>query len=76
MRYCFFVKAFLEISEKVQKSLIPPLPAPPSVGTGAGRQGLGTDYTDTKCIEIKEICLIESLCSRFQSSFFDPEEVV
>ena len=28
------------ISEKVQKSLITHLPAPPSVGTGAGRQGL------------------------------------
>jgi hypothetical protein len=68
MRHCFFVKPFLEISEKVQKSLITPLPA--------GRQGLGTDYTDTKCIEIKEICLIDSLCCRFQSSFFDPEEVV
>ena len=28
-----------EISEKAQKSLITPLPAPPSVGTVAGRQG-------------------------------------
>jgi len=32
-----------EISEKVQKSLITPLPT--------GRQGLGTDYTDSKWIE-------------------------
>jgi hypothetical protein len=32
-----------EISEKVQKSLITSLPT--------GRQGLGTDDTDTKCIE-------------------------
>ena len=31
-----------EISEKVQKSLITPLPA--------GRQGLKTDYTDARCI--------------------------
>jgi hypothetical protein len=36
----------IEISEKVQKSLITYLPA--------GRQGLWNDYTDTKCIENKE----------------------
>ena len=32
----------MEISEKVQKSLITPLPA--------GRQGLKNDYTDARCI--------------------------
>jgi hypothetical protein len=40
---------FLEISQKVEKSLIAPLPA--------GRQGLSNDYTDYKCIEKQgEIC--------------------
>ena len=32
----------MEISEKIQKSLITPLPA--------GRQGLKNDYTDARCI--------------------------
>jgi len=36
----YLSRIFFEISEKVQKSLIIRLPAPPSVGTGAGRQGL------------------------------------
>ena len=36
------VVPLFEISEKVRKSLIPPLPT--------GRQGLGTDSTDTKRI--------------------------
>jgi len=34
----------MEISEKVQKSLITPLPA----CLPAGRQGLKTDYTDAR----------------------------
>jgi hypothetical protein len=38
----------VEISGKVLKSLIPHLPAPPTVGTGAGRQGLRSDYTDIR----------------------------
>jgi len=48
----------MEISEKVEKSLITPLPAPPSVGTGAGRQGLGMDYTDTEIIGNQPIGVI------------------
>jgi len=37
---------YREISERVEKPPITCLPAPPSVGTGAGRQGLRKDYTD------------------------------
>jgi len=45
-----------EISEKVQKSLITPLPA--------GGQGLQKGYTDCKCIERqREICEISFLKS-------------
>jgi hypothetical protein len=40
----------IELSEKAQKFLIASLPAPPSVGTGAGRQGAGIDYTDSRDI--------------------------
>jgi hypothetical protein len=35
-----FKIGYNKICEKVQKSLIPYLPAPPSFGTGAGRQVL------------------------------------
>jgi hypothetical protein len=50
----FCITILIEISEKVQKSLITPLPAPSSIGTGAGRQGLGIDYTDAKYIRKSE----------------------
>ena len=48
----------MEISERGQKSLITPLPAPPSVGTGAGRQAFRSDYADTKIIGDQTIGVI------------------
>ena len=65
------------ISEKIQKSLITPLTAPPSVGTGAGSDyetitRITTTLRDQeKSVEFFQICVITQPKAFFQSSLIN-----